>query len=185
MAESLVSLILVGGLVVVSLNTLGATKTAEQSTSDRTRAQLLATALMSEIMTAAYSEPDAGRVELGKVLKKGLTIIGSVVLPLGLDGGENSTSRVTFDDVDDYDPRCESPPQYKDGTAIPGFGGWSRCVEVILVDPTNVNLPTQNDMGVKRITVTVKKGSEGVAQVVAIRTGIPVSVEGVINPEAQ
>lgn len=173
LVEVLVSMVLVSGLVVASMNTLGAARTAGQITADRGRAQLLAIDLLSEIMQANYSEPDAGQQELGLPLRLGLPLLADLIIVLGLDDAERSTDRTTFDDVDDYNNLVESPPVYRDGTPIPGFAGWSRCVEVEYVFPPNLNLESAEDRGVKRITVTVKRGTEELAKVFGLRAGRP------------
>ena len=76
----------------------------------------------------------------------------------GLDDGETSTNRSTWDDTDDYDDWSKSPPQTKDGTSLTEYSGWTRSVIVQKVnvgDPNNVISDSSDDDGLRRITVTV------------------------------
>ena len=149
--EATVSVLIVGGMFAVALNTLGASKRTQYLTGTRGRGQLLAQALMGEILSLRYEElddPDS----------------------FGLEGSENSAKRDLFDDVDDYSGWSASPPQNKDGIDISSFEGWSRAVAVTWVDPDDLMTPVGAATGVKRITVTIKRGEMVIASAVAIRT---------------
>lgn len=138
LAETLISVILVGGLMVVALNTAGASLTTRKNMSSRGVAQLLAQELMTEIVQQTYLEPTDPPI-------------------FGREAGELATSRDLYDDVDDYDAWTASPPQNKDGTVIAGMTGWQRTVEVVWVRTNNLRLESASgeDSGVKRITVSV------------------------------
>ncbi len=74
-------------------------------------------------------------------------------LPLGAEGGE---TRLTYDDVDDFDTLNESPPRDSQGTILAGFNGFRQQVSVCYV--ANSALDTCLGAGTsnyKRITVTV------------------------------
>ena len=149
--EATVSILIVGGMFAVALNTLGASKSTQYVTGTRGRGQLLAQALMAEILSLRYEEldhPDS----------------------FGLEDGENSDKRDRFDDVDDYAGWSASPPQHKDGSVLPGFDGWSRTSKVTWVDPADLTTPVGTATGAKRVTVTVKRGSMVIASLVAVRT---------------
>ncbi len=151
LAESLVSMLIIAGLLVVALNTVGDATVGRQNIGDRSRGQLLAQDLMVEILAQAYEEP--------------------VDVPFfGPEAPETSTSRADYDDVDDYDRWEASPPQKKDGTEIPDSTGWRRKVTVEYTDPDNLVAKMVSDTGVKRITVTVEHNDIVVASMVAIRT---------------
>lgn len=49
---------------------------------------------------------------------------------MGIDDGEISNDRGTFDDVDDYNNWQQSPPQSIDGTALNNFSAFGRSVFV-------------------------------------------------------
>lgn len=150
--EATVSILIVGGMFAVALNTLGASKSTQYVTGTRGRGQLLAQALMAEILSLPYEDPYTPPDSFG------------------LEDGENSGKRERFNDVDDFAGWSASPPQDKDGTEIPGFEGWSRAVKVTWVDPADLTSPVGTATGAKRVTVTVKRGEMLIASVAAVRT---------------
>jgi len=154
MVEAVFSVVLVGGLVVVSLDTLGASKMAQRNLGDHTRGSLLASALMSEILNQSYQDPNETPIA-------------------GLELSENSLLRTTYDDVDDYINWTASPPQNRDGTTIPGLTGWQESVKIEVVDPANLNTKRTLDSGVKRITVTITHNNVVAATLVGVKTGTP------------
>lgn len=134
MVETAFSVVLVGGLLVTSLNTLGATALAQRRLAEQGRGQKLAMDLMAEILRAHYEDPDS-------------------VPSFGLELGESSASRNAFDDVDDYRNYAESPCAYKNGVSIADFAGWRRTVSVERVEPNDLLQTGVVETGVKRITV--------------------------------
>ena len=150
LAETLVSILLVSGLLVVALNTVGAAMVGRQKISDTARGQLLAQDLMAEILPLLYEEPDDTPT-------------------FGRESSEAGTSRESYDDVDDYHNWTSTPPEYRDDTAIPGLSVWSRSVVVEYVDSNDLTTVVVSDQGVKRITVTVKRDDRVVASLVAVR----------------
>ncbi len=154
MVEAVFSVVLVGGLVVVSLDTLGGSKMAQKNLGDRALGQLLASSLMSEILTLSYEDPNETPVA-------------------GLELSENLLLRTTYDDVDDYINWTASPPQNRDGTTIPGLTGWAQSVQIAVVDPSDLSVKRISDTGVKRITVTITRNSVVVATLAGVKTGAP------------
>ena len=151
LAETVMSTLLVGGLLVVALDTVGSARVGHRKMADRGRGQLLAQDLMAEILSQAYEEPvDTPR--------------------FGRESSEAGASRALYDDVDDYDNWSSSPPEYKDGTAISGLIDWRRTVVVEYVDSDDLTLAVAMDLGVKRITVDVDHNDQRAASLVAIRT---------------
>jgi len=63
-----------------------------------------------------------------------------------------------------------SPPANRDGTPIPDRSGWQRSAIVEYVDANDLGTTVGTDQGVKRITVTVKRNDNTVAELVGIRT---------------
>ncbi len=156
LAEVVISTLIVGLMVVSALNSTGAALRASRATSYRVRGVRLAEALMSEILATRYQEPDdtpAFGVE-------------------GTEAAAGTGPRTLWDDVDDYYQWDASPPQTKDGTVLPNLTGWRRRVEVVHVDPDDLTIALANtdDRGIKRITVTVEKGDDKMAELVAIQT---------------
>jgi hypothetical protein len=149
--EVVISTFLVGMLLVTALSTVAASIRAGISTADNTTAHWLAQGLLAEILTAAYSEPDAAP-------------------GFGPEVSETGGTRSAFDDVDDYHAWDASPPENRDGTPIPGRIGWRRRVTVEYVNPDNLPVPVGTDRGIKQITVTVERNGTTLAQLVGIRT---------------
>lgn len=149
--EAVISTIIVAVMLVAALSTVGASRLAQQRTSRFDRGRLLAEALMAEIRRQPYEDPE-----------------GSVVF--GLEAGETGTTREDFDDVDDYHNWSESPPTYKDGSAVPQAEGWTRTVTVQWVNSLDPSQPRTMESGAKRIKVTVSHNTVPQATLVAIRT---------------
>ncbi len=154
MIETVVSIMIVGGLLVVAMNTAGAAVTGQQKIGDRAKGMLLAEGLMDEILRQAYEEPDDTPT-------------------FGRESSESGSNRADYDDVDDYDGWFASPPESKDGTSMSGYTGWKRSVVVEWVNSTNLTGVSGTDTGVKRITVTVTRDGRTLAELVAIRAGTP------------
>ncbi len=162
LVEAAISTVLVSGLFVASLNTLGATKLGQQNTAERGRAFLLAQELMSEIMQQEYADPE----DVGKIDLRDPSLTTS---EMGLDNGESGSNRSDYDDVDDYNGWTASPPQNKDGSAIPNLIGWMRIVAVErrrLADPTKV---AATEEGLKHVIVQVTRNGALIAQLEAIK----------------
>ena len=152
--EAVFSIVLVSGLVVVALDTVGASTVARQKLGSRSHGRLLARDLMSEIMARPYAEP----VETSG---------------FGPESSETGGTRLNFDDVDDCDDWSASPPQLGDGSEIASLEDWGRSVAVDYINASNMDVVIASDAGVKRVTVTVTyKGAE-VLSMVAIRTDAP------------
>ena len=155
LVEAAISSLIVGTMMVAALMTVGAARRSQYLTMTRGQGRLLAQAMMNEILDRDYEDP---------VVKDGF----------GREGGESALIRADWDDVDDYADWSASPPQTEDGQALPGLEGWTRSVSVVWVDPFSLESVSWST-GVKRITVTVKRGEQVLASMVAIRTdGWPV-----------
>lgn len=152
LAEAAVSTVLVGVLLVASLQAIGAAKTAQYKTSESLRAQLLADGLLAEILTKAYTDPG----------------------PIPFFGPEvGEASRAAFNDVDDYNGWTESPPQNADGTAMSGFPNWTRSVAVAWCPTNSIMAAAGADTGLKRITVTVTHNGVPITTATAIKANLP------------
>ncbi|MFQ5730800.1 MAG: hypothetical protein ACE5KM_02475 [Planctomycetaceae bacterium] len=145
------STLIVGLVVVGSMESLGVLIEHRRYTSDRNRAELLAEDLMSQVLASDYSDPDGAPV-------------------FGPEPLEANGTRRLFDDVDDFHKWDAAPPQERDGTLIKGLKGWRRTVTVEYVDPTDLATTVTSDLGVKRITVTVYGNGRTMAGATTIRT---------------
>lgn len=144
LVECIMSILVLGGLLLAGMRAVEVGARMRASASQDARSVALAEGLLTEVMSNYVGEPSTG-------------LIGGLVTGLlGIDAGENSAQKQTFDDVDDYSNWSESPPQNADGTIISGYTGWSRTVlieNVTVADPTVTSVPRT---GLVRITVTVK-----------------------------
>lgn len=151
LVEVMMSVIVVGMMFVAALNTVGSTRIGEYKISERNRGQVLAQGLMAEVLQQAYEDP-------------------SGPVAFGTESGEGTSNRTDFDDVDDYLDWSQSPPQRRDGTALPDLDGWGRSVAVVWVNPADLSQVVGSDQGLKRITVTVTHNGVPVASLLAWRS---------------
>jgi hypothetical protein len=174
LVEGVVSVLIVGLVLVTSLSTLGWTARARHVQAGLGEKQTLAIDLMTEILQARYEEPGAGEITFEQ--DGGTTVLE---LPAGSpefgpEDGEDDGTRLTFDDVDDYDQWQASPPQRRDGTALPNKDGWKRKVFVQYVDPLTLVPTGATDSGLKRITITVTDDCKEQISMVALRSKVGV-----------
>ena len=165
--EAVFSMLLVSVMFVAAMSATSASAIAQAHSADKGRGNLLAQALMSEIVVQPYTDPNVNSTTLGP------------------DPGDttNPPTRSKFNDVDDYDGWFESPPQNRDGTVIGStnpdgsvtsyYPGWSRKVSVVWVNPSNLMTSVSSESGVKRITVTVSHNNAVIATCVAVRAKNP------------
>ncbi|HEX4414573.1 MAG TPA: type II secretion system protein [Lacipirellulaceae bacterium] len=149
--EVVASTMIVSLMAVATLNGLGAATKSAESIGNRAIALGLADELMSEIVQQPYSDPDGSNT-------------------FGHESGEATSPRSAFDDVDDYNGWNVTPPQYRDGTAIPNRTGWTQQVQVTRVLATDPTQTSSTDTGVKRIRVTISYQSQVLADESALRT---------------
>ena len=152
--ETVLSSLLVGVLLVAAMRSVGASAFAQYRAAEQVTAQFLADGLLAEILAKDYREPG--------------TTVG-----FGLETGESSSSKANYDDVDDYHNWSESPPQFADGSPMPGLDGWKRKVSVLWVVASDPTQQAFSDTGAKRVTVTVEHNGRTVAARTALRTEAP------------
>ena len=148
--ESVMSMLIIGGMLVMVINTLGSSVRGRQIRQTQSRAPALAGQLMAEILQASYSDPTETAV-------------------FGREPSESGANRSSFDDVDDYH-NWSGTPQDKDGAELTDMDGWTRSVTVQYVLPTDLTSVSADDKGVKRITVTVTDPFGQQNSMVAIRS---------------
>jgi len=133
LVEVTMSTLIAGILLVTSMNMTGYTTRSQLANKDRARAQLVAKAMLAEIMELPYEDPNDPPIF----------------------GAETGEVRSSFDDVDDYNNLSDAPPVDKQGNAVAGGIGLTQAVTVSLADPENLVTTSGTDQGVKRLTVTV------------------------------
>jgi type II secretory pathway pseudopilin PulG len=153
--EAVVATAIVAGMCVTALTTVAFSVRYQGKSADRAFGGMLAQAMIDEIMTQAYQDPNYTSVTLGP------------------DPGESTTSRTNWNDVGDYNGWSESPLQNKDGSIIPNTAGWQRSVVVAWVQTSNPLQTSATETGCKRIIVTVAHNGITVATRTALRTNAP------------
>ena len=138
LVEVSISTLIVGLLMVASLQSVANIGRTWTITNQLVDGQGLAQELIREILAQGYSDPTDPNATTW-----------------GLETGE--TTRATFDDIDDYSGWTESPVKNAAGTALAGYTGWTRSV---LVDKLNadsyITVPNNSaDQGLRAVTVTV------------------------------
>lgn len=145
------STLLVGVVLVGAMNLLGAVVRGRSKATDLARGQQFAQQLMTEVLNMAYGE--------GGSLGPDPTVL--ILVP---------EVRSQFDDVDDFNLYWESPLLTRTGSFIANTSGWRRSVDVAWVDPADPETAVGSDQGVKRITVTVQRSGQTVAQLACLRS---------------
>jgi len=174
LVEAVASTMIVGIVLVASLDAMNAVVKTRQTNFGNVQARTLAFDLMAEIMQAAYEEPNQTakqtfqRGATGVVAIQPITAASRQFAP---EPGEVMGHRLAFDDVDDYDGFSESPPKAKDGPALPNGAGWTRAVAVSYANRNTLG-PTNKttDTGLKLITVTVTSPSGATTAIYGLRT---------------
>jgi len=153
LAETVISTLLIGFVLVSTLQIVGPMARSNTVHADRLIAANLANELSEEIATKLFIDPNADSQD-----------------DIGIDADDTITNRRSFDDIDDYNAWTSSPPSISSGSSIINLSGWSRSVTVVhaqLADPSQ-NSPTYT--GLKRITVTVTKDGTQLAQITTLHS---------------
>lgn len=150
LVESLLSIVIVSGVMVAALGTFGAIGRARLVQVDRAAGEFLAQRTMAEILSMYYQDPVYGTPSMGP------------------NTGENNRS--LYNDVDDYDNYQASPPTYRDGTALPGYTGWKVKVKVKYAKLDDPGSTTGTNTGLKSIRVTVTSPAGAVVDVYGNRS---------------
>jgi len=151
LVETAIATVLVGGLFVVAMNMVGASRITQSRYADREQALLVAEDLLNEILAMPYEEPGGGAA-------------------FGIEVGESLNLRTSFDDTDDYHGINESPPIDRDGNAVPGAERFVREVAVQWVELDDPETVSPSETGVKRVTVTVSLAGRKLAELSGLRT---------------
>jgi type II secretory pathway pseudopilin PulG len=150
--EAAVSIIIVSVMLTAVVKTVAAARAGEKLLAERSRGLVLARNLVAEILQRLYVDPAYG--------------LGS----FGIGADELTGNRSLFDDVDDYGGWLASPPQNKDGSAVPQSTGYEESVSVAWVTANNLLQTSGSETGIKKIVVTLKYDGRVVATLTAWRT---------------
>jgi len=153
LAETVISTLLVGFVLVSTLQIVGPMARSTTVHADRIVAANLANELSEEIATKLFIDPNAASQD-----------------DIGIDADDAVSNRRSFDDIDDYNAWNSSPPNISSGSSFINLSGWARSVTVVhaqLADPSQ-DSPTYT--GLKRITVTVSKDGTKLAQITTLHS---------------
>ena len=153
MAETVVSTLIIGFVLVGTLQITGPMVRSTSVHANRLVASNLANELMEEIITKKFTDPDSD--------------VGDFI---GLDSGERSTVRADYDDIDDYNGWSASPPKLSSSQANIFLSGWTRSVEVVHVLVDDPSVESVSKTGLKKIKVTVSKDGTVLASLVSLQS---------------
>lgn len=150
--ETTIASLLVGGVLVTTLELVGPTVRSTGLAEDALTAGILADEMLDEIAAVRYADPTGNTGVIGR------------------ESGENAADRNTFDDVDDYDGWSSSPKRIN-GAVLAGLrSGWTVSVRVRHAQPDAPQTDSPTETGVKRITVTVSRNGVTLAEKSILRT---------------
>ena len=150
LVEVICSTLIIGLMLVTSLETVGAVFRTQRLNADRLAGPNLAMELMTEILSLPYEDPDIDSTDIGTEV------------------GEAAITRDDFDDVDDYDGWNNLGVEAKDGTPSADFSSWRRQVEAVWAEPSTGAVDAA-DTKLKRITVRVTSPTGELTQLMAYR----------------
>ena len=152
LVEVAIATLIVGFLIVPTVMVFSSVAQSYYRNSSRDLAFHACNALLGEIMSLEYQDPQNGSTTLGP------------------EADETTTNRSDFDDIDDYDSWSETSIQMRDGTGITGLETYSRSVSVHYVELVNGELVrSAQPTNMKLISVTVTNPLDVSTQLTAIR----------------
>lgn len=151
--ESVLATVILGISIVAGLKAAAVAAATNRAAAQRIIASQLAADLIQTITTRPYKQ--AGTSTIGK-------------------DGTAETNPGNFNDVDDYNGWTETPPKdYTHGKQLTGLAGWTRSVVVIWIEPSDLNLASTTDKGLKRIHVSVTYQGRVMASAIGFAGGTP------------
>lgn len=153
LVEAAVSTVIVGTMVAAAVSVVGTAARGTQSERSIRHGQTLARAMMAEVMSTGFSDPQGGS-------------------GCGPDSGESHADRTTLDDVDDFCGISESWPTDHLGQPIPWAKSWVREVSVSNVAPAAPDTAVADNVrtGLKRVTVKVASPEGRVTSMVGLKS---------------
>lgn len=153
LVEAAVSTVIVGTMIAAAVSVVGTAAKGAAGERAIRKGQTLAQAMMSEVLAAAFADPDGGTT-------------------FGLDSNESHGDRTTLDDVDDFNGLIESWPTDHLGRQIPWAKSWHREVKVnnVAVGDPNTALADNVQSGLKRVTVVVTSPEGRVTTIVGLKS---------------
>lgn len=153
MAETIVSTMIIGFVLVGTLQIVAPLVRSTRVHADRMIAANLANELSEEITTRRFTDPEVDAMDA-----------------LGVDDAESPKVRSGFDDIDDYNAWSASPPISLGNGKIDSLAGWTRSVKVAHVALADATTGSATNTGLKRVTVTVSKNGVVLAQITTLHS---------------
>lgn len=153
LVEAAISTIIVAVMISAAISIVGGAARGATREREWRRGQVLAEALMAEVLAAAFADPQGGST-------------------FGIDPGEKAGDRSTFDDIDDFDDYTDSEALDVAGNKVPWSDGWARkvVVENVAIDnPTKVEDDSIRT-GLRRITVSIVSPAGATRTLVALKS---------------
>jgi len=150
LVEAVLATVIVAVMLVAVLSTLGGVARARTIQQADQTASVLGWGLLWEVVQARYEDPSSPG-------------------GWGKESGEGLTTRLDFDDIDDYDGWSACPPQAKDGATLSEYEGWGRSVAVTCVQSTGLITVPQPGVGLRQIRVTVEDPQGNTTDFYALR----------------
>ena len=150
LAETVISTLLIGFVLVSTLQIVAPITRSGTIQADRLIAADLASELTDEISTKLWTSPILDDPE-----------------SMGPDAGE---TRPTYDDIDDYHGWSASPPKFSIGSSYTHLTGWKRSAKVTHATIDNPSVDSAKATGLKRVVVTVSKNNVVLAQVTSLHS---------------
>lgn len=152
--EVAMSALIAGIVLAAALNLSGYAARSNIANSDLLKSRTVASAMMAEILELPFKDPSGGST-------------------IGPESGEitSPATRLLFDDVDDYHA-WSSSPRTKSGAFIPDVSDLTVRVHVATANPDQLggNGSGTASSKVKRITVTVTRGTATVSTLTGVVT---------------
>lgn len=139
LVEVAVSTVMVGVVLVASLETLGSAMRTTRATTVGVDAYTLLESMLAETQSVPFEDPDGN------------------TSGLGIESGEPATpsDRLAFDDLDDFEWFEITPPVDRAGVAVPGYDGWTQRFRVLYANDevtTGIEVPNIGfDKGLRRV----------------------------------
>jgi|GEM_PF-5741413 len=157
MVESVLSVLLVGGVLIAALNTLGGSRKSQRHQTIQSTGQRLCQTMLDEIRGASAS----GTVAVnGTVPTNGSSV--------GILGTATVLNRTSYTSPTSYHGWSQSPPVDRWGIAIPNTTGFTRSITARMINPTDLTSTSATDQGLYEVKIAASYGGRVVASLQTI-----------------
>ncbi len=153
MSETVISTMLIGFVLVSTLQIVGPIVQSTSVHADRLVAANLANELSEEIATKLFTNPGTPSGD-----------------SIGVDDSERAAFRSDFNDVDDYHGWSSSPPKLSTDQFHINLSDWTRSVKVAHVLVNDPTTTSGTYTGLKRVSVVVSKNGVSHATVFSLHS---------------